>query len=60
MRRLVTNPDRRVRIAPYDLVRVLLAPILLVAAGLKCDQLATSPVMGEGVLVFSLGVSGYC
>ena len=49
MRRLVINPDRWMRVAACDLVRVLLALILLVAAGLKCHQVATSPVMGDGV-----------
>jgi hypothetical protein len=35
---------------PYDFVRFALAAILLVAAGLKCHQLATSPVLGDGLL----------
>jgi hypothetical protein len=37
-------------VTPYDFVRVALAAILLVAAGLKCHQLATSPVLGDGLL----------
>ncbi|MCX7425798.1 MAG: hypothetical protein NTW96_09300 [Planctomycetia bacterium] len=41
---------RWAHLAPYDLVRVALAAILLVVAGLKCHQLATSPVPGDGLL----------
>ncbi|MCX7428744.1 MAG: hypothetical protein NTW96_24350 [Planctomycetia bacterium] len=41
---------RWARLTPYDFVRVALAAILLVAAGLKCHQLATSPVLGDGLL----------
>ncbi len=50
MTQLVTEVDRRVSFAPYDLVRVVLALVLLIAAGLKCHQLATSPAVGDGVL----------
>lgn len=34
----------------HDAVRVVLAAVLLVAAVLKCHQLATSPVLGDGLL----------
>ena len=50
MTQLVTEVDRRVSFTPYDLVRVVLALVLLIAAGLKCHQLATSPAVGDGVL----------
>ena len=38
------------QVAPYDLVRVLLGAILLVAAGLKGHQLATEPLLGNALL----------
>lgn len=34
----------------YDVLRVLLATVLLVAAGLKCHQLATEPILGASIL----------
>ncbi|MBN1908521.1 MAG: hypothetical protein JW818_02170 [Pirellulales bacterium] len=39
-----------VRVSGHDVVRRALAAILLVAAGLKTHQLATSPVVSEGLL----------
>ena len=45
---------RRARAAPgsiqsgYDVLRVLAAVVLLIAAGLKAYQLATEPVLGTG------------
>ena len=38
------------RCTPYDAVRVVLATVLLLAAGLKAHQLATEPVTGVGLL----------
>lgn len=40
----------RKNVPPYDLLRVVLAGVLLVAAGLKGHQLATEPVLGTGIL----------
>ena len=40
----------RRNVTPYDVVRVLLAGVLLLAAGLKGHQLATEPVLGTGIL----------
>ncbi|MCX7428846.1 MAG: hypothetical protein NTW96_24875 [Planctomycetia bacterium] len=37
-------------VSGYGAVRVALAAILFAAAGLKCHQLATSPVVGDGLL----------
>jgi hypothetical protein len=42
--------SRWAQLTPYDFVRVALAAILLIAAGLKCHQLATSSVLGDGLL----------
>ncbi len=49
MKRIVINVRYPTRIASHDGIRVLLALVLLVAAALKGHQLATSPVMGDGV-----------
>lgn len=38
------------RIAGYGVVRVALAVILLMAAAMKCHQLATEPTLGSGLL----------
>ena len=34
----------------YDVVRILVALLLLTASALKCWQLSTEPVIGDGVL----------
>jgi len=34
----------------YHVLRILLAAVLLIAAGLKCHQLATEPVIGHSIL----------
>ena len=34
----------------YDLVRILAAAVLLIAAGLKCAQLSSEPVLGHSIL----------
>ena len=34
----------------YDVVRILMALVLLIAAGLKCHQLATEPVIAHSIL----------
>ncbi len=48
-----------VRVAGYDVVRIVLGLVLLTAAGLKGHQLATEPVPGTGLLTsrwFLIGV----
>lgn len=40
----------RRNVTPHDVVRVVLASVLLLAAGLKGHQLATEPVLGTGIL----------
>jgi len=58
MGRPVAHPGR-VRIAAYDVVRIVLGLVLLTAAALKGHQLATEPVAGTGLLTsrwFLIGV----
>lgn len=47
---LATPIQRNVRFIAYDLVRIVLALVLLTAAALKAHQLATSPVVETGLL----------
>ncbi len=49
MARIAMNTRAWARIVCYERVRILLALVLLVAAALKGHQLATSPVMGDGM-----------
>jgi len=54
-----TGHWRGVRIAGYDVVRIVLGLVLLTAAALKGHQLATEPVAGTGLLTsrwFLIGV----
>jgi len=46
---VVQHSLRRVN-SGYDVLRILLAAVLLIAAGLKCHQLATEPVIGHSIL----------
>jgi hypothetical protein len=51
--------SHRGKIAGYDVVRIGLGLVLLLAAALEAHQLATEPVMGAGILrsrVFLIGV----
>ena len=38
------------RVAGYDVLRIVLGSILIVAAGLKCYQLGSGPVAESGLL----------
>ncbi len=49
MTSVAMSTRQRTRIARYEYVRIVLALVLLVAAALKGHQLATSPMMGDGV-----------
>jgi hypothetical protein len=48
VRRLVRGIVRR--LTGYDVVRIVLGSLLLIAAGLKAHQLATEPVLSTGLL----------
>lgn len=45
-----TTRQRWERIAGCEAVRLLVGLLLLIAAGLKAQQLATEPSLGEGIL----------
>ena len=48
----------RWRMTPYDVVRVLVAVLLLTAAALKAHQLATEPLLGRSILDSRLVLTG--
>lgn len=43
-------PARARQVVPYDIVRIVLGSLLLVAAGLKAHELATEPLLASALL----------